>query len=231
MTPKQNLTAHQIFLVPAGRAMAETPTTIGPTWYSDDYMSPLKYFGNESGRTSGRPPPPITVVVSSPRRAARPVSCSGDKAAAWPRRDHCAGRAARSPCACSDHGITGPWRDRSLAEARRRRPEAGPLLVCAARGLETSRLPAARPRSGRDLPVGGSAARAAAARPRGRLSGQPGLGHCGHVGHARLTVPLSNESTGNRFGTVTYRVTLRDPNGTDPAHVEPVQAHLAPLRP
>ena len=62
-----------------------------------------------------------------------------------------------------------------------------------------------------------------------RVQDTPGWGMVGTSLEPSILAVLSNVVTGNKVGTVTYRVTLRDAEGTILRTLEALQGRLAPL--
>jgi hypothetical protein len=179
-------------------------------------MSPRKYFGNDPGRilaagvwwrVAGFAAVALAAVLLT--------GCSDDKAAeSTTTSSQTTGESA--PVTITVLGSrtnTGPYTRSLSMKLDDTTPKPFPFYVCAAWGEQ--KAPAGcKAAAGARLPVGGILRlEQQPPGPAVTYPDSPGWGTVGTSDTSELTVPLSNGTTGNRFGTVTYRVTMRDRAG------------------
>jgi hypothetical protein len=183
-----------------------------------DYMSPRKYFGNGPGRTSraGRRSCLAAVAAALPA-ALLLTACSGDSSsdrAATTTTTQAAGESAPvTITVLGSRSNTGPFARALSLKLDDTTPKPMPFYVCAAWG-EQQPPGGCEAADGARLPVGGILRlEQQPPGPAVTYPDSPGWGTVGTSDTPELTVPLSNGTTGNKFGTVTYRVTMRNRAG------------------
>jgi hypothetical protein len=180
-------------------------------------MSPRKYFGNRPGRilragSRWR----VTGFGAVALAAVLLTGCSSDKAAKSSTTTASQATGESAPVTITVLGSranTGPFTRSLSMKLDDTTPKPYPFYVCAAWG-EQKAPDGCKAAAGARLPVGGILRlEQQPPGPAVTFPDSPGWGTVGTSDTAELTVPLSNGTTGNRFGTVTYRVTMRDRAG------------------
>ena len=183
-----------------------------------DYMSPRKYFGNGPGRTSktARRHRRLARLATVGAATLLLTACGGDKSAdtaATTTTQATGGAAPVTITVLGSRANTGPYARSLSMKLDDNTPKPFPFYVCAAWG-EHKAPEGCKAAAGARLPVGGILRlEQQPPGPAVTYPDSPGWGTVGTSDTPELTVPLSNGTTGNRFGTVTYRVTMRNRAG------------------
>jgi hypothetical protein len=179
-------------------------------------MSPRKYFGNCSGRTSKTARRRLASLAALAPAALLLTGCGGDKSGstAATTTTHATGGAAPvTITVLGSRNNTGPYARSLSMKLDDNTPKPYPFYVCAAWGEHKAPV-GCKAAAGARLPVGGILRlEHQPPGPAVTYPDSPGWGTVGTSDTPELTVPLSNGTTGNRFGTVTYRVTMRNRAG------------------
>ena len=181
-------------------------------------MSPRKYFGNVRDRFLRAGPRWRVAGFGAVALAALLLTgCSDDKAAesttTTPSQATTGDSAPVTITVLGSRANTGPYARSLSLKLDDTTPKPLPFYVCAAWG-EHKAPGDCKAAAGARLPVGGILRlEQQPPGPAVTYPDSPGWGTVGTSDTPELTVPLSNGTTGNRFGTVTYRVTMRNRAG------------------
>lgn len=188
-------------------------------------MSPRKYFGNGPGRrprptTRRRLAGSAIVALTAALTALLLTGCSGDtsgdKSNDNPATTTTAAGGVSAPVTITVLGsraATGPYTRALSMKLDDTTPRPYPFYVCAAWGAHKA-PEGCKAAAGASLPVGGILRlEQQPPGPAVTYPDSPGWGTVGTSDTPELSVPLSNGTTGNRFGTITYRVTMRNRAG------------------
>jgi hypothetical protein len=179
-------------------------------------MSPRKYFGNVPGRTSRTARRRRLAGVAAVALTALLTGCSSDKSADNAATTTTQATGESAPVTITVLGSrtnTGSYTRSLSLKLDDTTPKPFPFYVCAAWG-EHQAPDGCKAAVGARLPVGGILRlEQQPPGPAVTYPDSPGWGTVGTSDTPELSVPLSNGTTGNRFGTVTYRVTMRNRAG------------------